>query len=274
MRVETDDGLGLDVDVRGTGPGLVLVHGFGGCAEDFADHRDAFAESYSVVTFDHRGHGRSDGPAEVDYSLDRLGADVLCVASHVGLERFHLLGYSMGGMVARRLALRVPERLLSLVLMNTCGGPTPMMDADLFEAGAALIEADGMTALKAVMDDADPLGSPAFRRLVDERPGYPEFLRWRWEALSPTMYASMLRQLPSQPDDYHALRGSQLPVLALVGEDDREFFEPTRRLADVIEGARFVALPGAGHSPQFETPDQWFGAVSGFLEDVRSLEVD
>ncbi|MEZ5171779.1 MAG: alpha/beta fold hydrolase [Acidimicrobiia bacterium] len=268
MRVDTDDGVGLDVDVRGDGPGLVLVHGFGGCAEDFAGHRDSFGRAHTVVTFDHRGHGRSEGPAGVDYSLDRLVTDVLCVADHVGLDRFHLLGYSMGGMVARRLALRFPDRLESLVLMNTSGGPTQMMDVDLFELGAGLVETEGMAALKTVLDDTDPLGVQSLDLLDDESPAHREFLRWRWESLSPAMYAAMLRELPVQPDDHDALRGLRLPVLAIAGEHDREFLEPTRRLADVIGGARFVALPGAGHAPQFEAPDLWFDAVSAFLTDL------
>lgn len=267
MRVETDDGVGLAVDVRGDGPGLLLVHGFGGCAEDFVDHRDAFGRAHTVVTFDHRGHGHSDGPEGVDYSLDRLVADVLCVADHVGLDRFHLLGYSMGGMVARRVALRFPGRLESLVLMNTSGGPTHMMDVGLFEYGAGLVETEGMAALKAVLDDTDPLGVQSLDRL-DESPEHREFLRRRWESLSPTMYAAMLRELPVQPDDHDALRDLQLPVLAIVGEHDREFLEPTRRLAEVIAGARFVALPGAGHAPQLEAPDVWFDAVSAFLADL------
>ena len=81
MRVTTDDGVGLEVRVEGEGPGLVLVHGFGGAKEDFADHVPALARRARVVTFDHRGHGESDGPDDVGaYSLDRLAADVLTVA--------------------------------------------------------------------------------------------------------------------------------------------------------------------------------------------------
>src|SRR5215470_12996484 len=62
MRITTDDGVELAVEVAGSGPGLVLVHGFGGAKEDFADHVPALAAEHTVVIFDHRGHGASDKP--------------------------------------------------------------------------------------------------------------------------------------------------------------------------------------------------------------------
>ena len=63
MRITTSDGVGLAVDVQGAGPGLVLVHGFGGAKEDFSDHLAVLAREHTVVVFDHRGHGASDKPS-------------------------------------------------------------------------------------------------------------------------------------------------------------------------------------------------------------------
>ena len=103
MRITTDDGVGLAVEVAGSGPGLLLVHGFGGAKEDFADHVQVLARDHTVVIFDHRGHGASDKPGSpAAYSLDRLATDTLQVADASGLDSFRLLGHSMGGMVARQ----------------------------------------------------------------------------------------------------------------------------------------------------------------------------
>ena len=112
MRMTMDDGLALEVTDTGSGPGLLLVHGFGGAKEDFADHVDALGARHRVVTFDHRGHGASDKPDEAAaYSLDRMAADVMGVADALGIDGFRLLGYSMGGMVARRVVLAHPARI-------------------------------------------------------------------------------------------------------------------------------------------------------------------
>jgi 2-succinyl-6-hydroxy-2,4-cyclohexadiene-1-carboxylate synthase len=122
--IVTDDGVRLAVERTGEGPPFLMVHGFTGAKEDFADHAPRFAEHTEVVLFDHRGHGASDKPADVAaYSLDRLAEDTLQVADALGFERFTLLGYSMGGMVARRLVLAHPERVGALVLLDTSPGP-------------------------------------------------------------------------------------------------------------------------------------------------------
>ena len=108
MRITTDDGVGLAVEVAGHGPGLVLVHGFGGAKEDFADHVPALAA---------RSHGRDlrpprsrrerqARPIRAAYSLDRLRADTLAGRRRRRARHFRLLGHSMGGMVARKLAHR------------------------------------------------------------------------------------------------------------------------------------------------------------------------
>ncbi len=100
MRITTDDGVELAVEVAGQGPGLLLVHGFGGAKEDFADHVDALGRTHRVVIFDHRGHGASDKPDDLAaYSFDRLAPDIVQVADALDLDQFRLLGHSMGGMV-------------------------------------------------------------------------------------------------------------------------------------------------------------------------------
>src|SRR3989440_1727941 len=144
MRVTMDDGVALEVTDAGSGPALLLVHGFGGAKEDFADHIDALAERHRVVTFDHRGHGESGAPPELDaYSLDRMAADVLGVADALGIDSFRLLGHSMGGMVARRVVLAHPARIDALVLMDTSPGPVPGIDPELVEAAATVAVEEG-----------------------------------------------------------------------------------------------------------------------------------
>ena len=166
MRITTDDGIGLETEVVGTGPGLLLVHGFGGAKEDFADHVPALARDHTVVTFDHRGHGDSDQPEDpAAYSLERLAADIVQVADGVGLDRFRLLGHSMGGMVARKVALTDPERLEALIMMDSTPGPIPGFDPALLDLAAEVALNDGKAALKELLDLAQPLTDRKSTRL-------------------------------------------------------------------------------------------------------------
>lgn len=267
MRVVTDDGVGLEVVERGSGPTLVLVHGFGGAKEDFAEHLDALSARHHVVTFDHRGHGESDSPPDpASYSLDRLAADTLAVADAVGADRFRVLGHSMGGMVVRRLVLTHPRRVDALILMDTSPGPVPGIDNELLEMAAVIALGEGMTELKRIMDAFQPLGTPAYEKLMAERPGYKEFNDRKWEQLSAVMWATMGRAIRDQPDELPALAGVRCPTMVLVGEQDLPFLEVSREMAEAIPGALLAVIPDSGHSPQFENAAAWLQALQGFLD--------
>ncbi len=270
MRITASDGVGLAVEVAGDGPGLLLVHGLGGAKEDFSDHVPALARDYTVVIFDHRGHGASDKPRDrVAYSIDRLATDILEVADAVGLERFRLLGHSMGGMVARQIPLRAPERVEALVMMDTSAGPIPGFDPALMDAAAEIAFTRGKDALKELLDLAQVLETPAYQRELADRPGYRAFQDRKWADLSEVMWGAMAVALAYQPDDLAALAAAaRFPMLVLVGSQDAPFVAASREMADVIDGARLVIIPDAGHSPQFENPGAWIDALSRFLASV------
>jgi pimeloyl-ACP methyl ester carboxylesterase len=271
MRVTVDDGVALATVVAGPpdAPGLMLVHGFGGAKEDFADHIDALARDHRVVAFDHRGHGESDAPDDpAAYSLDRMALDTLVVAEATGLTDLRLLGHSMGGMVVRRVALAHPDRLSGLILMDTSAGPPPGLDPELIAFGVEIIKEHGMGELKRVQDELDPLGSPSYRRLLAERPGYREYAEYKWTSLSPVMWMRLAVEIVTQPDQLADLADLELPTLVIVGDEDATFIEPCRQLAATVPGADLAVIPGAGHSPQFENPPAWFAALHDFLADL------
>ncbi|MBJ7512990.1 MAG: alpha/beta hydrolase [Acidimicrobiia bacterium] len=266
MLVTVDDGVALEVVVTGSGPALFLVHGFGGAKEDFSDHIEDLSREYRVVVFDHRGHGESGAPTdEASYSLERLGADILCVADALGVDTFVLLGHSMGGMVARKVALTNPDRIDALILMDTCHGPIAAVDGDLIEMGAQIALTDGMTTLKEILDAGTPLDNPAYQRLLEERPGYREFQEKKFGSLSAVMWATIVRAIRDQSDDLEAMRSLEMPTLVMVGEVDLPFVSQSRAMADAIPGAVLAVIPDAGHSPQFENADAWAVAVKSFL---------
>lgn len=265
-RVRVDDGVELAVESVGSGPPLLLVHGFGGAKEDFADHVDALAQTHRVVVFDHRGHGASDAPDdERAYSLDCMATDTIQVVDALGIDTFTLLGHSMGGMVARRLVLAHPERVDAIVFMDTSAGRVPGVDPELVDFGVAIGRQDGKEALKTALDSAAVLETPAYQRLLSERAGYCEFVDRKWSDLSVVMWCAMATEIAHQPEQLAELSSLRMPTLVMVGELDESFVEPSRAIASTISGAVLVEIPDAGHSPQFEAPALWFDALSTFL---------
>ena len=113
------------------------------------------------MIFDHRGHGASDAPTDLDaYSFDRLRADTLAIADAAGLDHFRLLGHSLGGMLVRRIAVDRPDRVRALVMMDTSPGPIPGFDPELVELGVGVAINEGKDALKALLDMTTPLDTP------------------------------------------------------------------------------------------------------------------
>jgi pimeloyl-ACP methyl ester carboxylesterase len=226
-----------------------------------------------VVAPDLRGHGGTGGPDDPgEYSLEHFAEDVAALADQLGWGSFNLLGHSMGGMVAQHLVLHRPERVTGLVLMDTHHGPVRGIDPELLELAISVATSEGMEALATAMDalGASPLETEAARRLRDERPDLVALDRAKFLASHPAMYATMGRLLVDRPDRLVHLAEVAAPTLVMVGELDAPFLAASRRMAETIPQARLVVLEGAGHSPQRETPEAWWAALTQFLESIGS----
>lgn len=268
--IDIGEGVAVAVDEAGVGQRpLLLVHGFTGGREDFADHLHALADAgWWVVVPDLRGHGDSAHPEdEGHYSLDHFADDVWRLVDALGWERLVLLGHSMGGMVAQVAALARPRALDGLVLMDTTHGPLDI-DPELAALGVEIVREGGMAAVKEALDamgDEGPLTTAAHQRVLAERPGYREMGDRKFLGSSPAMYAAMLGRLLDQDDRLAGLAALDVPTLVIVGEQDAPFLGPSRAMAEAMPAAELVVVPDAGHSPQFEHPDAWRDVVLAFL---------
>ena len=254
---------------------LALVHGFTGAKEDFTDHLDRLADlGWHVIAPDQRGHGASAQPAdESAYSFDAYATDLLALLDAMGWPSAVVLGHSMGGMVLQTAALRAPERFEALILMDTTH-KVVRADEGVIDLAIAIARTEGMAAVMAAQEaagQADPLANPVHARLVAEKPGYKEFGDRKMLGSSPAMYASMIKQFTdasSGLDRLEQLRSIAVPTLVLVGEHDAPFVKPSIRMAEAIPGAQLATIKGGAHSPQFESPDAWWAALSGFLSTL------
>lgn len=254
---------------------LLLVHGFTGAKEDFTEWLDPLAAAgWHAVAPDQRGHGDSAKPDdEAAYSFDAYADDLLALLDALGWASAVVLGHSMGGMVVQTAALRAPERFEAIVLMDTSHRAV-RADEGVIDLAIAIARTEGMAAVIAAQEaaaGADPLANDVHTRLVAERPGYKEFGDRKMLGSSPVMYASMIRAITDRAsglDRLDDLRSIRVPTLVIVGEHDGPFVKPSQRMADAIPTAELAVIPGGAHSPQFEAPEQWWKALSAFLERV------
>lgn len=265
----------ITLTIAETGAGgrpLLLVHGFAGAKEDFADWWDQLADrGWHVVAPDLRGHGASDHPPNAsDYNLDILEADLIALVDDLGWDKFVLLGHSMGGMVGQMIAIHAPERLEGLVLMDTVAGPVEGSRLALFVM-RAVSRLFGLKAMARLGRKPPPRSPESVRRLYAERPGYGASVEAKVRATSPVMARAMMAELTRGADRLPELRSLDLPVSVIAGEHDMPgFVVAAKAMADAIPGAKLAILAGAAHSPQFETPDVWWAAVTDFLNGVSA----
>lgn len=238
-------------------PVVVLSHGAGGSHAVWYQQVPALGRHFRVLTWDSRGFGNSSNRGD-EPGVGAAAADLTAALDHLGLERAHLVGQSMGGWHNVGFALAEPERVLSLTLADTVGG---LWTDDLKTAFAQFNRGGGL-----VGDGPQPLGGHrALWPGTAQRDPAQAFL---YQALgsfhSPPMdrLGDTIRWEASH-DDVAALG---VPVLFVAGTHDEIFPAPLLAAsAELIPGARYVEIPAAGHSPYFEQPDAWNDAVCSFL---------
>ena len=250
------DGADLAWESHGSGePALLLVHGYTGGRVDWDGVVGALAERRRVVSYDQRGHGESGRAAT--YSFDALVADLAGVVERLDLAPVHLLGHSMGGVIALRHALERPADVASLVLMDTAAEP----------AGGPLVQL-----LPAFLEIARSRGMPGLADHVTELTGRPDLRESSHRKLGSMdieAFAAFGRELGGYPSLRSRLPELACPVTVIVGENDHGLRAAAEVLAAEGPGARLEVIADAGHSPQEDQPAAWLAAVEGHLARCR-----
>jgi 3-oxoadipate enol-lactonase len=244
---------------RGDGPPLLLIHGLGYARWGWESVVEPLAEDFSLLLFDNRGIGESDAPPG-PYTVAELAGDTLGVLDAAGVERAHVLGTSLGGMVAQELALAAPERVDRLVLAcTTPGGPSaapmPQRTVQLFAEGPTL---PPEVALRRFVENAlAPGADPAIvDRILEHRLATAQPLTaWQAQAAAGMTF-----------DAADRIATIEAPTLVLHGTDDF-VVDPANAdlLLSRIPGARLELFPGTGHLFFWEQPERFVRAVKEFL---------
>ncbi len=236
-------------------PPAVLIHGLGTDRRIWLYQVPELCGRVPVLLVDLRGHGRSSAPAG-EWTVANMALDVVRLLRHLGVEKAHLVGLSLGGMVAQQFALDYPYATASLVLADTIAGPDAAGAAAMREA-LAFIEAHTM------------------REIAEAR-----ITRAFTDAVDPVMRGHLIEQVALNDKDAYerAARAAfgfdvraqagqiAAPTLVVVGDGDRTFPPPwMEALATTIPGARLARIAGAGHIVNLERPREFNRAVREFL---------
>ena len=258
----TIDAAGHPLTVHDTGPGngpdgaacVLLLHSLGTAAAVWDPIMPALTGAgFRVLRPDMRGHGLT-GATPGPYSIDSLAHDALAVLQHLGIDRVAVVGLSIGGLIAQQLAHLAPNRVASLVLMDTALAIPP---ASLWTERAAVVRETGMSAV---------VGGVLARWLTPAAPAHTvDHLREMILTTQPEGYAACCEAIAAA--DFHSQSaGLAVPTLVIVGADDPATpVASAEALRDTIPGARLDVIPNASHIPTAEQPAAIAGSLLQFF---------
>jgi pimeloyl-ACP methyl ester carboxylesterase len=251
-------------EIHGDGPPLIMIYGYGGTSESWSrEFIEGLTSKYKLILFDNRGAGRSDKP-DIEYSVKMMADDTSDLMAALDISNAHILGISMGGMIAQEIALSYPEKVRSLILCSTACRGVDIADEKFLDF---------------VMGCANGV----FPKMSAE-----EMMRWSWEVCFTPEYVQenedmlrrnmSLRKYPTPPvgwirqaqalyfDSYERLPDIKAPTLVLVGEKD-VLLPPDRSkvLAERIPGARLKVFKNSAHVFPNEVTEQAVSEILNFL---------
>jgi len=250
----TANGIDVSYTVEGSGPPLVLLHGASSSAlEDWAQQRPLFRQSFTLYLPDARGHAATYWDAAVGWSRDMLVDDLLAFADGLGLDTFHLAGFSMGAMTALAFATRHPQRLRSAIVAGIDVEPEPRTSIARRMMDPERIERD----------------EPAWAAQLERRHGPVQGIG-AWKRLMRAMAADVASQPALTPAE---LRQARLPILLAYG--DRDVWAPLEHIVPLrrqLPDARLFVAPDSTHVVLIQQPALFNAAALGFWRSIGALD--
>ncbi len=256
-----------------SGPAILMLHGFGVSGHMFDEFADRMQDQCRLIALDQRGHGDSDWSEEGDYSRDAFVADIEAFAAALGLERFVLMGHSMGGLNAVSYTVKNPARVRALVLVDV--GPEAAKEGVdnivRFTRGPDELEFEEFVEMAHRFNPRRSLENIRERMRHRLKPAADGKWTWKFdkrfrEGRENLRVGSEL----SNDDTWQLFRSIRVPALLVRGaESDVLTEEVAERVVAEMPRARLSVVAGAGHSVPGDNPDDFTAAVREFLGDVE-----
>jgi pimeloyl-ACP methyl ester carboxylesterase len=253
---------------HGDGFPLILSYGLGGNTGMWAEQIEAFSKYYRFIIWDPRGHGQSDSPLHRDQYGMKISADDLeGLLNHLGIEKAHIGGLSMGGGIATRFALEHPERIAGLLIIDSASASGLPMKEAMRKMRLKTIELVETLDMGTVAEYVIK-SNPNLRTQAEASPEARQRLRQMFLDLNPIGYANTIRALIEETFSLDRLSAIKSPTLVLVGEEDPAI-EAARLIHNHISGSKLTIISGAGHLSNLDCPTEFNKTVLEFLNQIE-----
>ena len=270
---------GIDIwyEVLGEGlPGtpLVMTHGFASASRVWRPDVEPLAGTRPVVMYDVRGHDRTTAPEDAsEYSMPTFAADLATLLRAIGIERAHVGGVSMGGMVTAQFAVNYAEMCESVLLSDTtCGnrpgeGTTGAWEKRLIEGMGILSHMVQKYGFEETLRREDEWKQTNDRHIAESPYSFEDDMR-RINLMTMEGYLGAAHAIATRPDLTDRVREIKAPTLVMIGGWD-DFLPCSRRDHEAIVGSRLVVRERCGHGSRWRN-ETFVSEIEGFLADVEA----
>jgi 3-oxoadipate enol-lactonase len=259
-------GMNLHYEVIGSGPAILMIHGFTNHGMVWAQQiADLLHAGHTVVMPDLAGHGLSQ-VADRKTTVEDLAKDMVNLLDHLGIDKAIVCGLSLGGMVTQSMAINYPERVRALVVANSCADSTMPDVTAARESWIEMFERPNGPLLRM---------QAVWPQMLNERyrasPTAEAFLA-SWQRINGKIPGGSFANVARGSQEFKSstrLKDVDAPCLVIAGEFDR-LFPPAvcGEIATLIPGAKFSVIEGAGHLSSLDSPKQFNELLLQFLRDL------
>lgn len=254
--------LTIAYEEQGEGEVLVLLHGFCGSSAYWENLAPLLAASFRVIMPDLRGHGASDAPLGA-YTIEQMADDVALLLEALGVEKYVVLGHSMGGYIALSLAQRYNSRLSGFGLIHSTAYPDSDEAKEKRLKAVATINSEGITSF---IDGLVPgLFAP---ESLDKLPAAVDRVKELGYKTPPQGAIGAAMAMREREDRRDVLSAAPIPVLLAAGEKDGAV-PPERTFTTDKEHVTKAVIHGAGHMSMYEEPQQLAGIIKQFVSGLQ-----
>ena len=267
----TDDGVTLYCEEAGSGTPVIFVHEFAGDMRSWEPQLRHFGQRHRAIAYNARGYPPSEVPEDPSsYSQARAADDILAVLDHLGVEKAHVVGLSMGGFATLHFGFRHSSRAFSLTVAG-CGYGAELAQQDRFRAeaaaSAAVLKEEGMARFagryaygptRVQFENKDPRGFAEFAQGLAEHSALG----------SANTQLGVQGERPSLYTLVDEMRALTVPTLVLTGDEDWPCLQPALLMKQSIPSAALAVMPNCGHTINLEDPDEFNRLVTAFIVQV------
>lgn len=249
---------------KGKGEVIVLLHGLGSCAEDWSHQISALSDQFRIIAPDHRGHGSSNSSKNA-YQMQDLAHDVVSLMTQLRIEKYHVVGFSMGGMIAFELAVLKNNALKSLTIINSA----PYMPGRSWQIHLVVIFRLLLIRIFGMRKLGEIIAKKIFP--LENQKSLQKTFSNKMASMDKKSYRLALKAIANF-SVIDQLSRIKMPTLVISSDQDYTPVEAKKEYVEKLPNAKLCVIKNSHHATPIDQPEQLNSVIKNFLHTLETFQ--